>query len=229
MPDCVTAKRQRDTLLCFFFVCVVCVCMCVCVCVCVLCVCVSVCVLCVCVCVCVFVCVVCVCVCLYVCCVCVCCVCVCMYACVLCVCMYACMCVRACVHMCMCACVVCMQARSQGGSGGSIESPILGSVCCACANMLPLLITTSRTYTLGASAAAQPCLTVELAEFPQIIKLAMSLGQGKAYTRPYFFRTTRACADAVRPAELHCSILCIRELCLPPNLKRYDWSGFGGR
>ena len=70
---------------------------------------------------------------------------------------------------------------AKGGSGGSIEPPILGSVCCACANMLPLLIATNRTYTLGASAAAQPCLTVELAEFPQIIKLAMSLGQGKAY------------------------------------------------
>ena len=76
---------------------------------------------------------------------------------------------------------------------------------------------------------AQPCLTVELAEFPQIIKLAMCLGQGKAYTRPYFRHATRACADAVRPAALHCSILCIRELCLPPNLKRYDWSWFGGR
>ena len=121
------------------------------------------------------------------------------------------------------------QARSQGGFGGSIEPPILGSVCCACANMLPSLIITSRTYTLGASATAQPCLTVELAEFTQIIKLAMSLGQGKAYTRPYFRRATRACADAVRPAALHCSILCIRELCLPPNLKRYDWSGFGRR
>ena len=96
--------------------------------------------------------------------------------------------------------------------------------------MLPLLITTSRTYTLGASAAAQPCLTVELAEFPQnlIIKLAMSLGQGKAYTRPYFRRATRACADAVRPAALHCSILCIRELCFPLNLKRYDWSFLAG-
>ena len=115
------------------------------------------------------------------------------------------------------------------GSWGSIEPPILGSVCCACANMLSLLITTCRTYTLGASAAAQLCLTVELAEFPQIIKLAMSLGHGKAYTRPYFRRATRACADAVQPAKLHFSILCIRELCLPPNLKRYDWSGFGGR
>ena len=30
---------------------------------------------------------------------------------------------------------------ARGGSGGSIEPPILGSVCCACANMLPLLIT----------------------------------------------------------------------------------------
>ena len=52
----------------------------------------------------------------------------------------------------------------------------------------------------------------------------MSLGQGKAYTRPYFRRATRACADAVRPAALHCSILCIRELYLPPNLKRFYWS-----
>ena len=93
----------------------------------------------------------------------------------------------------------------------------------------PIAHNTRRTYTLGASAAAQPCLTVELAEFPQIIKLTMCLGQGKAYTLPYFRRSTRACADAVRPVALHCSILCIREVCLPPNLKRYDWSGFDWR
>ena len=37
------------------------------------------------------------------------------------------------------------------------------------------------------------------------------------YTRPPFRCAARACADAVRPAALHCSLLCISELCLRPN------------
>ena len=95
--------------------------------------------------------------------------------------------------------------------------------------MLPLLITTSRTYTLGASAAAQPRLTVELAEFPQIIKLAIyepGPGQG-LHTSLLSPRYARLCRRGA--ATRATSILCIRELCLPPNLKRYYWSGFGGR
>ena len=37
------------------------------------------------------------------------------------------------------------------------------------------------------------------------------------YTRPPFRCAARACADAVLPAALHCSLLCISELCLRPN------------
>ena len=37
------------------------------------------------------------------------------------------------------------------------------------------------------------------------------------YTCPRFRCAARVCADAMRPAALHCSILCIRELCLRPN------------
>ena len=95
--------------------------------------------------------------------------------------------------------------------------------------MLPLLITTSRTYTLGVS--ARPNLVYcRIGRISTNYKAGYEPGPGQGlHTSVLFRRATRACADAVRPAALHCSILCIRELCLPPNLKRYDWSGFGGR
>ena len=84
------------------------------------------------------------------------CACVCVCMCVH-VCVYVCSCMCACLNMCVFEYVLCLNVCrpvARGGSGGSIEPPILGSVCCACANMLPLLIKTSGTYTLGASAAA---------------------------------------------------------------------------
>ena len=42
-----------------------------------------------------------------------------------------------------------IQARSQGGLGGPIEPPILGSVCCACANMLPYYLLSSTDVRHG--------------------------------------------------------------------------------
>ena len=65
--------------------------------------------------------------------------------------------------------------------------------------------------------APRHCLSITLALLAIECETFTSNITNYYYTRPPFRCTARACADAVRSAALHCSILCIRELCLRPN------------
>ena len=65
--------------------------------------------------------------------------------------------------------------------------------------------------------ALRHCLSIALALLAIECETFTSNITNYYYTRPPFRCTARACADVVRPAALHCSILCIRELCLRPN------------
>ena len=65
--------------------------------------------------------------------------------------------------------------------------------------------------------APRHCLSIALALVAIKCETFTSNITNYYYTRPPFRCAARACADAVRPAALHCSMLCISELCLRPN------------
>ena len=65
--------------------------------------------------------------------------------------------------------------------------------------------------------APRHCLSIALALVAIKCETFTSNITNYYYTLPPFRCAARACADAVRPAALHCSMLCISELCLRPN------------